>query len=78
MTVALSSTLEIPFSYLFAWIIIGQSIDWIQGLGAAFIFVCVIITPIPCFKIQNLEDQENDPSEPQRLTKKTRPNTRLT
>ena len=37
----------------------GQTIDWIQGLGAACVFVCVIITPLPCMNIDKSNSDDS-------------------
>ena len=46
-TVALVSTLEIPFSYFWGWVYAGEQLHRLQMIGALLVIVSILILSIP-------------------------------
>ena len=46
-TVALVSTLEIPFTYFWGWVYAGEAIHRLQMIGALLVIVSILILSIP-------------------------------
>lgn len=57
-TVALISVLEIPFTYFWGFVYLGQELDGLEIAGAVCIMASVVILSIPCLWGEGEEEEE--------------------
>lgn len=60
---ALISTSETPFSLLFAFLLLGETLTWMQAVGTVLVVASIVVTTVPSHKAKKGEAAESDPSQ---------------